>query len=35
MVDREYSQDNYMSLKISIGSIIKNPRMLKFVPHHF
>ena len=32
MVDSEYSIDNYKSLKISIGSIIKNPKFLKFIP---
>ena len=32
MVDSEYSIDNYKSLKISIRSIIKNPKLLKFVP---
>ena len=30
MVDSEYSSDNYQSLKISIGAIIKNPEMLRF-----
>ena len=25
---------NYKSLKISIGSIIKNPEMQRFVPYH-
>ena len=34
MVDSEYSPDNYKSSKISIGAIIKNPDMLKFVPDH-
>ena len=34
MVDSEYSPDNYNSSKISIGAIIKNPDMLKFVPDH-
>ena len=34
MVDSEYSPEKYMSLKISIGSIIKNPEMLIFVPDH-
>ena len=34
MVDNEYSLDNHKSLKISIGSIIKNPEMLRFVPDH-
>ena len=30
MADSEY-RDNYKSLKISIGWIIKNPEMLRFV----
>ena len=30
MVDSEYSSDNYQSLKISIGAIIKNPETLRF-----
>ena len=34
MVDIEYSADNYKSSKISIGAIVKNPEMLKFVPDH-
>ena len=34
MVDSEYSTDSYKSPKISIGAIIKNPEMLKFVPDH-
>ena len=32
MFESEYSQDNYKSLKISIGTIIKNSEMLRFVP---
>ena len=28
------STDNYKSSKISIGAVIKNPEMLKFVPDH-
>ena len=32
MVDSECSADDYKSSKISIGAIIKNPEMLKFVP---
>ena len=31
MVDSEYSPDNYKFLKISIGSIMKNLEMLRFV----
>ena len=34
MVDSEYSTDNYTSSKISIGVVIKNLEMLKFVPDH-
>ena len=34
MVDSDNSPDNYKTLKISIGSIIKNPKMLKFVPDY-
>ena len=33
MVDSEYSRDNKSS-KISIGTVMKNPEMLKFVPDH-
>ena len=32
MIGSKYSPDNYMSLKISIGSLIKIPEMLRFVP---
>ena len=32
MFDSENSTDNCKTLKISIGTIIKNPEMLKFVP---
>ena len=32
MVDSEYSIDNYKSSKSSIGAVIKNPEVLKFVP---
>ena len=32
MVNSEYSMDNHKSLKISIRSIVKNPKILKFVP---
>ena len=35
MVESEYSTNNYMSLKISIGAIMKNPEMLRLVPNHF
>ena len=34
MVDNEYSMDIYKSVKISIGTVIRNPEMLKFVPDH-
>ena len=34
MVDSKYSTDNYKSSKISIGVVIKNPELLKFVPDH-
>ena len=34
MVNSEYSPDNYKSSKISIGSIIKNPELLRFIPDH-
>ena len=34
MVDSEYSTSIYKSLKISIGAVIKNPEMLKFVSVH-
>ena len=32
MVDNECIPDKYKSLKISIGSIIKNPERLRFLP---
>ena len=31
MVDSEYSMGIYKSVKISIGTVIKNPEMLKFI----
>ena len=34
MVDSEFSPENYKSSKISIGALIKNLDMLKFVPDH-
>ena len=34
MVNSEYSTDNYKLLKISVGSIIKNSKMVRFVPDH-
>ena len=34
MVDSEYSMDIYKSVKLSIGTVMTNPEMLKFVPDH-
>ena len=34
MVDNEYSMGIYGSVKISIGTVIKNPEVLKFVLDH-
>ena len=34
MVDSEFSANIYKSLKITIGTIIKNPEMIRFVPDH-
>ena len=34
MFNSEYSPDNYNSLKISIGAIIKNQKILRSVPDH-
>ena len=34
MVDSEYSTGDYKSPKISIGAIMKNTKMLKFVPDY-
>ena len=34
MVDSEYSTDDYKFSKISIGAIVKNLVMLKFVPDY-
>ena len=34
MVDSEYSSENNIPLKISIGAIIKNLETLRFVPDH-
>ena len=34
MVDSEYSRNIYKSLNTSIGAVMKNPEMLKFVPDH-
>ena len=35
MVDSEYTADNYKSLKIIIGAIMKNTEMLRFDLDHF
>ena len=32
MVDREYSMDICKSVKISIGTVMENPEILKFAP---
>ena len=32
MVDSEYSMNTHKSVKISIGTVIKNPEMLEYVP---
>ena len=34
MVDNRNKSDNYKPLKISIGTIIKDLEMLRFVPDH-
>ena len=34
MVDTEYIPGNYKSLRISIGSIMKNPEILRLVLDH-
>ena len=34
MVDSEYNPENYKSSNISVGSIIKNAEILRFVSHH-
>ena len=34
MVDSEYGMDIYKHLNISLGTVMKNPEMLKFVPDH-
>ena len=34
MVDSEYSMDVYKFVKISIGTVMRNPEMLEFVPDH-
>ena len=32
MVDSEYNMDIYKSAKISVGAVMRNPKILKFVP---
>ena len=34
MLDSEYNMDIYKSVKISIGTVMENREMLKFVPGH-
>ena len=34
MVDSKYSPDNYKSSKTSIGTVMKNPEILKYVSGH-
>ena len=34
MNDSECSMDVFKSVKISIGTVMKNPEMLKYVPNH-
>ena len=34
MVDTEYSTGDFNSSRTSIGTAMKNPKMLKFVPYH-
>ena len=34
MVNSEYNMDIYKSVKISIGIVMKNPKMLKLVPDY-
>ena len=34
MIHTEYSAEDYRSPKINIGTVMKNPKMLKFVPNH-
>ena len=34
MADSEYSIDIYKSVKINIGTVIKNREMIAFVPDH-
>ena len=34
MVDSKYNMDIYKSVNISIGTVVRNPEMLKFVLDH-
>ena len=34
MVDSEYSSNIDKSLNVNIGIVMRNPKMLKFVPDH-
>ena len=34
MVDSAYIVNIYKSVKVSIGTVVKNPEMLKFIPDH-
>ena len=34
MVDSEYRMDIYKSAKINIGTVVRKPEMLKFIPDH-
>ena len=34
MVDFKYNMDIYISVKVSIGTVMGNPEMLKFVLDH-
>ena len=35
MVDSEYSKDIYKPIKISIGTVIRYPEILKVLPYYF
>ena len=35
MVDSEYSMDTHKYMKISIGTVMRSPKMLKFFPDYF
>ena len=34
MADSEYNMDIYRSVEISIGAVMRNPEILKFLPDH-